>query len=65
VTLIKAIVYRFFRVLILFIISYVLLGKLDLALSISVVDMTIATFYYYYFEKIWNKVDNMYLISKG
>jgi len=52
---IKSIIYRIFRVLLLLIVSYVVLGDISEAISISLIDMMIATAYYYYFDRVWDK----------
>ena len=52
--LIKAIVYRILRILLLLITTFLILGDISTALSISVVDAIIATLYYYYFDKSWS-----------
>jgi len=53
--IIKSIVYRIIRVLLLLVVSYFVLGDIQMALSISFIDMIVATFYYYYFDKSWEK----------
>jgi len=55
--IIKAIIYRIIRILILLIISYIVLGNIGTALSISLIDAIIATIYYYYFDKLWTKFE--------
>jgi len=53
--IIKAVLYRVFRILLLLVVSYVVLGDIKSALSISVIDAIIATVYYYYFDVVWEK----------
>lgn len=53
--LIKSIVYRIFRILILLAVALVVLGDTTAALSISVIDAVVATIYYYYFDKGWDR----------
>ena len=53
----KAIVYRLIRILILLLVSYLVLGNLTAALSISFIDAIVATVYYYYFDKLWAKFE--------
>jgi len=53
--IIKSIIYRIIRVLLLLTVSYFVIGDIQTALSISFIDMIVATFYYYYFDKTWEK----------
>jgi uncharacterized membrane protein len=55
--ILKAIVYRIIRILLLLLVSYFVLGNITAALSISLIDAVIATVYYYYFDKIWDKFE--------
>jgi len=56
--ILKAIVYRIIRILILLAVSYFILGSISAALSISLIDAIIATVYYYFFDKAWNKFED-------
>lgn len=51
---IKAIVYRFYSVLITFIISYIFTGNLLVSLSIGLIDSLVKIFSYYAFDEIWD-----------
>lgn len=51
--ILKAVVYRVFRILLLLLTAYVVLGDITTALSISAIDAIIATVYYYFFDKGW------------
>ena len=50
----KAIVYRILRIILLLITSFLVLGDISTAISISAIDAIVATIYYYYFDKIWD-----------
>jgi len=56
--ILKAIVYRVIRILLLLIVSYFVLGSITTALSISLIDAVIATVYYYFFDKTWDKFED-------
>jgi len=51
----KSLIYRLLRVGILLIISYAITDDITNAMSISIIDMVVATGYYYLFEIYWNK----------
>lgn len=51
---IKAIVYRFYSVLITFIVSYIFTGNLLVSLSIGLIDSLVKIFSYYAFDEIWD-----------
>ena len=53
--ILKSIVYRVLRIIISFIVSYLVVGDLSTAAAISAVDAVVATVYYYYFDKLWDK----------
>jgi uncharacterized membrane protein len=55
ILIVKSFIYRVLRVILLLIISYLVLGDIKDALSISFIDMAVATLYYFYFEKGWDK----------
>jgi uncharacterized membrane protein len=42
--------------MLLFAVSYLVLSDIKPALSISVIDMIVATAYYYYFDKSWDYI---------
>ncbi len=52
---IKAIVYRFYSVLITFLISYWFTGNLLISLSIGLIDSIIKIFSYYAFDELWDQ----------
>jgi len=54
--ILKSIIYRILRILLLLIVSFIILGNINTALSISLLDALIATIYYYYFDIIWEKI---------
>ena len=54
--ILKAIIYRILRIGIVLIVSFFVLGNIQTALSISIIDALVATIYYYYFDKFWDKV---------
>ncbi len=61
--------YRVFRIMIVLIVSLIVLGNIGDALSISIIDAVVATIYYYYFDKYWDKyfkniVDEIYIKIK-
>jgi uncharacterized membrane protein len=53
--IVKSIVYRILRILLLLVTALVVLGDIKTAISISFIDAIVATIYYYYFDKIWEK----------
>jgi len=53
----KAIIYRIFRILIVFISGLIAMGNPFIALNIALVDMVAATLFYYYFDKFWDKIE--------
>jgi len=55
--IVKSIIYRIIRVFILFTISILVGRDINIAISISVIDLFVATIYYYFFEIIWEKID--------
>jgi len=55
--ILKAIIYRIIRILLLLGVSYFVLGNITVALSISLIDPVIATIYYYFFDKMWDKFE--------
>jgi len=57
VLILKAIIYRILRILLLLITAYFVLGDIGVALSISGIDAIIATIYYYFFDKGWDKFE--------
>jgi len=54
--ILKSIIYRVLRILLLLIVSFIILGNINTALSISLLDALIATIYYYYFDIVWEKI---------
>jgi len=64
----KAIIYRIFRIFIVFIAGFITTGEPFIALNIALVDMVAATAFYYYFDKFWNKIsifiENLYIKIK-
>jgi len=60
ILIIKSIVYRIIRIVLLFATTYLVLGDISSAISISIIDTIIATIYYYYFEKMWNSFIRRY-----
>ena len=56
--ILKAIIYRVIRILLLLAVSYFVLGNITTALSISFIDAIIATIYYYFFDKGWDKFES-------
>ncbi len=52
--LLKTVIYRIFRIILLFIVVYLVAG-VSIAASVSLIDIVVATLYYYYFEVLWNK----------
>jgi len=66
--ILKSIVYRIIRILLLLVVSFIILGNINLAISISSIDAIIATIYYYYFDKIWfifePKIKSLLLLIK-
>jgi len=54
IMILKALVYRVFRIILLLIVSYFVVGNIAAAISISFIDAGIATLYYYYFDKFWD-----------
>ena len=59
--LIKAIIYRIFRISIILIISLLATGSIRESITISLLDAIIATIYYYYFDKLWNHIEIKYI----
>jgi len=53
----KSVLYRILRILLLLSISFIFLGNIGIALEISLIDAFIATIYYYYFDRMWNKIE--------
>jgi len=56
--ILKAVVYRVFRILLLLLTAYFVLGDITVALSISAIDAIIATVYYYFFDKGWGAFES-------
>ena len=54
--IVKAIIYRFFRMIIVFMSSFFILGDTSIAISIMSVDVLAATVFYYLFDKYWDKI---------
>lgn len=52
----KALSWRFFGCLQSFVICYALTGKFRLSMSISLVELAIKVFTYYFHERMWLKV---------
>ena len=50
---VKAVIYRVIRILLLLVVSFLVLGNIGTALSISAIDAIVATLYYYFFDKYW------------
>jgi len=57
----KAVVYRVFRILIVLAVSFFVLGNIQTAIGISLIDAIIATVYYYYFDVVWAKFEHLLL----
>jgi len=57
--LIKAFIYRIFRMIIVFISGYLVLGDPSIAISIMSIDVIAATIFYYYFDKYWKTLENL------
>lgn len=55
--LLKAIIYRFFRIIIVFLAGFITTGEPFTALNIALLDMVVATMFYYYFDKFWIKIE--------
>jgi len=55
--IIKSILYRLIRILLLLLTSFLILGNIETAFSISIIDAVIATIYYYYFDKFWKRIE--------
>ena len=51
--LFKAFIYRIFRMIIVFLSGFLILGEVSSAVSIMSVDVLAATVFYYYFDKYW------------
>lgn len=51
--MIKAIVYRFFSIIVTFLISYIVTGDIQISLGISALDFIGKTILYYLFEISW------------
>ena len=65
----KSVLYRIIRLLLLVIISFLIIGDVSNAISISIIDAFVATLYYYYFDKIWDShleryIKEIYLMIK-
>ena len=56
--LLKTIIYRLGRIFILGVIGLFVTGSLNFAISISIIDMFIASIYYYVFDIIWDRYEN-------
>lgn len=54
-SLIKSISWRFFAVVISFIIAYIITGSLKISTSVSILDSFVKVFMYYAHERLWQK----------
>jgi len=56
-SLIKAVSYRTTGTIVTFIISFIITGKVNYALSISFFEIFMKTALYYIHERVWNRID--------
>jgi len=54
--LLKALIYRFFRLFIVFCSGFIMTGTPFVALHIALLDMFFGTIFYYYFDTFWFKI---------